>query len=206
VAKRREPMPAQTLVLIAAACLIVLLLAGGGAFLIFYPSQSPASNVRPAAQVPPAGSTASPVTTTAHSALPANREATPPVATAAVPAPTASPAKEPAVITPPATVSVALPTARVAATTSTASPSHAVTAPKSNRTQAMPDPRITSMVEGFKITGIRASSTDPKVLMNDRVFRINDIIDHTSGLKLTAVAPDRLTFVDSEGAVYTKDF
>ena len=62
------------------------------------------------------------------------------------------------------------------------------------------------LIDTFRITGIRASATDPKVLMNDRLFRLNDIVDRATGLRITRIEPSSLTFVDANGATYTKNF
>lgn len=69
-----------------------------------------------------------------------------------------------------------------------------------------PDPRALAFIDALRITGIRASATDSKVLMNDRVFRVNDIVSYELGLRLKAVNNDSLTFVDGHGFVYTKNF
>jgi ribosome-associated protein YbcJ (S4-like RNA binding protein) len=58
----------------------------------------------------------------------------------------------------------------------------------------------------LKVTGIRSSGTDSKVLMNDRVFRVNDVVDRSLGVRLTKVSSDSLTFTDANGAVYVKYF
>ncbi|HWL15842.1 MAG TPA: hypothetical protein VNR00_09565 [Opitutus sp.] len=69
-----------------------------------------------------------------------------------------------------------------------------------------PDPAIQTFVDSIRVTGIRSSGSDSKVLMNDRVYRVNDIVDRTHGLKLIKVAPDALTFADANGLTYTKSF
>jgi len=71
---------------------------------------------------------------------------------------------------------------------------------------ARPDARAQAFVDALRVTGIRASGSDSKVLMNDRVFRLNDIVERTLGLRLTGVAADRLSFTDPNGLVYTRNF
>ncbi|MDB6128048.1 MAG: hypothetical protein JWM35_1944 [Verrucomicrobia bacterium] len=68
------------------------------------------------------------------------------------------------------------------------------------------DIRILTLLDSFRVTGIRSSGTESKVLMNDRVYRINDMVDYTLGIRLTKVATDSLTFVDANGTVYVKNF
>ncbi len=69
------------------------------------------------------------------------------------------------------------------------------------------DPRIHAFVDAVKVMGIRSSSNgDSRVLMNDRVYRVNDIVDRNLGVRLTKVEPSVLTFTDSTGAIYTKNF
>jgi hypothetical protein len=69
-----------------------------------------------------------------------------------------------------------------------------------------PDERIHQFVEALKVTGIRSSGSESKVLMNDRVYRVNDIVDRNLGVRLTKVAPDSLTFTDGNGVSYVKYF
>lgn len=69
-----------------------------------------------------------------------------------------------------------------------------------------PDPRIQDYVDAMRVTGIRSSGSDSKVLMNERVYRVNDFVDRTLGLKLIEVASDNLTFADANGVTYVKNF
>jgi hypothetical protein len=41
--------------------------------------------------------------------------------------------------------------------------------------------------------------------MNDRVYRVNDLVDRNLGVRLTKVESGRLTFTDASGAVYSKN-
>jgi hypothetical protein len=66
--------------------------------------------------------------------------------------------------------------------------------------------QIQEYINKLRITGIRAAGTESKVLMNDRVYKVNDMVDRAIGLKLTAVAADRLTFVDENGVEYIRNF
>jgi hypothetical protein len=68
------------------------------------------------------------------------------------------------------------------------------------------DIRILTMLDALRVTGIRASGAESKVLMNDRVYRINDMVDYTLGIRLTKVAAEGLTFVDANGTTYVKNF
>ena len=68
------------------------------------------------------------------------------------------------------------------------------------------DERIHLFVDAIRVTGIRSSGEDSRVLMNDRVFRVNDIVERNLGLRLTKVDPNVLTFTDSNGTLYTKNF
>jgi hypothetical protein len=69
-----------------------------------------------------------------------------------------------------------------------------------------PDPKILAYLDALQIAGIRVSDTGSKVLMNDRVFRETEIVDHLLGLRLKKVQSDTLTFVDERGVIYTKNF
>jgi hypothetical protein len=69
-----------------------------------------------------------------------------------------------------------------------------------------PDPKILAYIDALQVAGIRVSDTGSKVLMNDRVYRENEIVDHLLGLRLKKVESDVLTFVDERGVTYTKNF
>ena len=69
-----------------------------------------------------------------------------------------------------------------------------------------PNPQIYALLDALHVTGIRTSDTDPKVLMNDRVFKLNDVVDRPTGLRITRITADRLTFTDSAGFEYVKTF
>ena len=68
------------------------------------------------------------------------------------------------------------------------------------------DTKAVNFIEGLRIAGIRASTTDSKVLMNDRVYRIGDIVEHDMGLKLVGITSNSLTFENEGGARYTRTF
>lgn len=67
-------------------------------------------------------------------------------------------------------------------------------------------PKAISFVDNLRIAGIRASATDSKVLMNDRVYRNGDIVEYELGLKLTEITANSLTFENESGARYTRNF
>ncbi len=69
-----------------------------------------------------------------------------------------------------------------------------------------PDDRIYAYIETLQVVGIRSSGADSKVLMNNRVYRVNDYVDRTLMLRLVKVSSDSLTFLDANGIIYTKYF
>jgi hypothetical protein len=69
---------------------------------------------------------------------------------------------------------------------------------------AKPDERIAAYVEALRITAIRAN--DNKVIMNEKVYRVNEIVERNLGVRLVKVANDSLTFADGNGVTYVKYF
>lgn len=67
-------------------------------------------------------------------------------------------------------------------------------------------PQVQAFVNNLKILGIRADGKDSRVLINDRVYRVDDIIDRSTGLRLIEVRNDRLVFVDPFGVRYIRNF
>lgn len=70
----------------------------------------------------------------------------------------------------------------------------------------VPDNAVLDFLERSKVTGVRASDSDPKVLMNDRVYRLNDVVDRDLNLQVVSISPRELQFRDGRGFVYTKAF
>jgi hypothetical protein len=95
------------------------------------------------------------------------------------------------------------------ATTPAALPPVPVTAPAASPNPApnpLADERVHQYLDNLKITGVKAAGNDSRVLMNEKVFRLNEIVDRTLSLRLIRVEADNLTFSDINGVTYTKFF
>ena len=68
-----------------------------------------------------------------------------------------------------------------------------------------PDQQVLVYLDNLRIMGVRFSGLESKVLIGDRVYRVNDVIERNFGLKLVEVQPDRLFFVDARGVTYAKN-
>jgi hypothetical protein len=94
--------------------------------------------------------------------------------------------------------------------TGTPKPVAAIVAPLPARPEpakpAKLEPKAIMFIESLKVVGIRASATDSKVLMNDRVYRIGNTVEHEMGIKLTGITANSLTFEDEHGGSYTRTF
>lgn len=196
VLRRAQPQSAQSLVWIVAGAVGLVVVAVIATVFFLRPKSEPppAPAVAQAPAAPPAGN----VTTESPAQI-----TIAPIRIAAVPA-------EPA----PAEARVeSAPSPVRAAAEPSGPPVQAEPAPapgpKSNPSAAATaksDPRVQAFVDAIKVTGIRSSGADSKVLMNDRVFRVNDIVDRMLGVRLTEVQADSLTFVDENGVAYIKSF
>ncbi|WP_221033006.1 hypothetical protein [Actomonas aquatica] len=71
---------------------------------------------------------------------------------------------------------------------------------------ARPNEAVLRYLERSRVTGVRVSATDPKVLMNDRVYRLEDVVDRDLQLRVIAITDRELQFRDPQGFVYTKRF
>src|SRR5262249_44791696 len=93
------------------------------------------------------------------------------------------------------------------ATVASAVPTPAATqTPAARSAAAKPDDRVAQFVEAIRVTGIRSSGSESRVLMNERVYRVNEVVERNLGVKLVKVAPDTLTFSDTNGITYEKHF
>lgn len=147
-----------------------------------------------------------------------NRPASEPVPVAPVEnaTPTKVAAEPPATLLPPSTSAVAPKTEPTVVTKTEPAPDAIAAAPiaANEPVTAKPAPeapppslRMIEAVEALRVAGIRASAgSDAKVLMNDRVYRLGDTVDHALGIKLTGVTASSLTFRDPSGATYTRNF
>lgn len=120
-----------------------------------------------------------------------------PAATVAAPAPASPAAPEPVATTPaePAPVATtpeapATPTIRIASL--------------DDDTAAARETAAYSVINALRISGIRGTGADCRVLIDGRVYRLNAVIDRTLGLRLTGVEADRILFTDSHGTVFTR--
>ena len=218
IAKRRPPMPARTLVILLGGGVSLLLMGGVFIFIFFLhgldsaPEPQPiAVAVRPSSPVvsppPSAPSAESPTLNTQPSTLnsaPPAVQLPPIVATSSqLPAPSSQHSTlntQPAVAPSPPPQVVSVPPASAPST----QPSTLNTQPTAATPTA--NSRVYEFLEKLRVSGIRASDTDPKVIMNDRVYRLNDIVDRTTQLRLTRIEASTLTFVDASGFEYRKNF
>jgi len=217
VAHRGKPMASQTLMLIVAGSVaIVVITVVATVYLLRDDEPGPAVARTPAPAVAKTPD-ATPVPTETAPAVvlsiptPAAATATTQPVTAPVTAPVAAkpkpPAPKPATpvnqpVSPPIATATApavsvAPTAPVATAPVTPAPAAAASVP--------PDQQVLIYLDNLRVLGVRFAGLDSKVLIGDRVFRINDIIERNFGLRLVEVQPDRLFFVDAKGAAYTKN-
>ena len=218
VAHRGKPMASQTLMLIVAGSVaIVVITVVVTVYLLRDDKTSPALDRAAAPAVvktpeaPPSVSTETTpavvlsIPNQAAGTTSAQRGTAPvPVPVAAKPTPPApkpaAPVTQPA--TPPiaaATVASPAPITTAPAATTPLTPAPAAAA------HVAPDQQVLIYLDNMRVLGVRFSGLDSKVLIGDRVFRINDIIERNFGLRLVEVQPDRLFFVDARGAAYTKN-
>jgi hypothetical protein len=127
---------------------------------------------------------------------------TTPSSTATTPAPSTTTASAPSAPVSPTSTATPPPSTAAAGTGSAPNGSGgAATAPAGPAKQ---DERIVAYVEGLRITAIRAN--DAKIIMNEKVYRVNDIVERSLGVRLVKVEADSLTFADANGVTYVKYF
>jgi len=128
-----------------------------------------------------------------------------PVATAMpppapAPTPTVAAAPAPTLVPPPAPPTPATPTQAVAKIAPVNPPPAVIDDVAASTTAAQ------KLIDEMRISGVRQQGADSKVLINGRVYRLNEIVDRTLGLRLTQVHPTQLTFTDRQGAIFTREF
>lgn len=218
IARREKPPGFQALLLrlgvgVIAVCAIIVT-----TVLLVRRGDAPSAAVPPVAKSAPAvpANPPAPTPKTDPVAPPpaAPNTDTPPVTIAATNPPAATPANPPA--TAPATSSVMPPVPAATpppASTGPIAVPNLVLPPVADgapipapTTAAEQDRRILSYLANLRVNMIRPAGAESKVLMNDRVYRLNDIVEYTLGLKITGIAYQRLEFVDERGVGYVKQF
>lgn len=221
--RRRRPAAAQTVVLLSVGAVLLLVCGGLTAFILFAPS--PAQDTpRLAATMPATIAETTPAAETAATISPdASASPVQPVVVVPLPAPTPDatiiapePVPAPPVVAAsptPAPAPVAIPTPPVikapqpeVVTTSSAVAATATPPPEVAGSSEKPNPQVHIFLEQIRVAGIRASQSDPRVLMNDRMYRLNDMVDARLQLRLTGISNLALTFTDANGHVYTHNF
>ena len=232
IAKRGRAIGTRTLVLLGA---LLVLLVMGGVTLLVLPSGSdsaPALRGENVAKSKPPAETKSAAAEPSASTEGPSVEPTPkPAATAnaapPLPAPTAVTAKKaPSANTPPADppatpppaaghvapgnppVSTGPAAAPAASPPTPAAPLAPASSPPAPAATTAPraDDRVAEHLDRLRILGVRSPGPEARVLIGERVYRINDLVDRALGLRLQKVEPGRITFVDAAGATYTKNY
>ncbi len=223
VTKRGEARSTQQLVLIASGAVVLVVLSVVATFWFLNRAPAPKPAPKPVAVKPVDNSTPEPVIIAPSLPPPVTTPETAPTKPATVvverspPATTpgaalvTTTASKPPVTTPPVkpvteTPPPATDTPSPAAAAQPATPTAPSPAPAAAADPVATDPRVHAFVDAVKVAGIRSSGGDSRVLMNDRVFRVNDIVDRNLGVRITKVEANALTFTDSNGAIYVKNF
>jgi hypothetical protein len=198
ISRQGAPMKTQTMILVGAAALVLIVVSVvvTGIMLTGKPEAKPVAAAAPAAapaqQAPAPNIVIQPAAVTVAvqaKAAPVSAPTPVPVAQAA-PTPTPSPppvvqAPEPAAASAPVAAAVPPPAA-------TSSTSHTE--------------MVQGVVDAYHISGVRLSGAQSKALLDGHVYKLNDIVDKTLGLKLVKVDDDHLTFVDKDGGTFVKSF
>jgi hypothetical protein len=66
--------------------------------------------------------------------------------------------------------------------------------------------KISEFVDALRISVVRLTPTDPKVVLNGQVFRINDMVDRGLKVRLVKIEASSLTFSDLTGFEYLKPY
>lgn len=208
-ARRHNHVSAQTVVILSIGA-VLLFIVGVITTYIFFSADAPppviASAPRPVLQVPSAEAPAA-VSSPPAEMIPEPMDPPAPEAPDTDPLPVApssaarSPATDPVALE---DVPVEIPAPRAIVAEPPPAPVQATEVPAGSPVKA--DPRVYTFLSKIRVAGIRASETDPRVLMNDRMYRLNDLVDTELQLRLTGITSLALTFTDANEIVYTRNF
>jgi hypothetical protein len=199
---RRRPLSAQSVILLVAGAAVLVVFSV--VITVYLLNRNPAT--APAAL---AASTPKPAAPAVDLTAPSPVIVPPvvPAATSAVASTTPADAT-PATETPPAVSALpsAMPSKTPPASVATTNPVAETAEPLPSTPVRPTELEIQLFVDAIRVTGIKSSGGESKVLMNDRVYRVNDFVNRSLALKLVRVEPEMLTFSDASGTTYTKSF
>lgn len=66
--------------------------------------------------------------------------------------------------------------------------------------------RAQEFINTLRLTGVRGLGAQARVLMNEKVYRLNDTVEPSIPLRLSAVRPGLLVFTDGKGRTYEKTY
>ncbi len=66
--------------------------------------------------------------------------------------------------------------------------------------------RAQEFINTLRLTGVRGLGAQARVLMNEKVYRLNDTVEPSVPLRLSAVRPGLLVFTDGKGRTYEKTY
>lgn len=98
------------------------------------------------------------------------------------------------------------PIQEAAPTTSPAPTPVAPVAAPAALTPAEREAQVYAFLNAIRLTGVRGLDREARVLMNERVWRLNDMVSPELGLRLSAVRPNLLVFTDTQGRTYEKPY
>jgi hypothetical protein len=209
IARRGKPAGFNTLILRISLGVAALAIVGVGAVLILRRPAAPAP-ATPLTSAPP------PITTPASTVVAAPTALTQPVETPPLSAPVTAPVNT-LPMAPNSPPVRAVPPVTPPSTTVVFAPVEAPKPVETSTIQLAPEPvrpavirklepRAINFVNSIRVAGIRASASDSKVLMNDRVYRVGDTVEAEMGLKLAGITANSLTFEDENGGRFTRNF
>lgn len=196
IVKRRPPMPARTLVLLLVGGGLVLVTGGIVTFVLLNLESAPIVAVKSALghrpPTPPPIIAPSVPTVTLPPVTPVPVAGGPPPAPAPIPVPI------------PVAVSIPVPVAQPIPEVIVPPKPPIVPARPPTPPKLAANPAVYTFLDTLRITGVRMSGGDSKVIMNDRIVRLNDYVDRALGLRLVKVTGSSLVFTDDNGFEYTK--
>ncbi len=71
---------------------------------------------------------------------------------------------------------------------------------------AEPNPKVLAFLESSRITGIKVAGVHSRLLMNNQVYRKDDMVHSETKLRIKEIAANEILFVDESGIQYRKQF
>jgi hypothetical protein len=81
-----------------------------------------------------------------------------------------------------------------------------VVPPVASNSRPTHEAQVQAFLSTARLSGVRGVEAKARVLMNEKIYALDDLVEPTLGLRISAVRPGLLVFTDRQGRTYEKTY